>query len=294
MTHGTASRYPGPRIAAALRSALAAALLLGWLAGCSTLEGLGGSANYTALREGVAKLKSGDQAAAMRILDGLLSKKGATAATYVAVAAACQEARRYDLSASYAERGLAETPAAGADLHGALYSLLGAARQQLGDYDRAIEAHQAAMHLTPEEPAALNNLAYAYADAPDGLERMRDAERLAREAIDQAVAKGKPSAEMAVYLDTLGWVQFKRGDIEHALVNLLAAADALPNEPDILFHLAQAYSTTGRLADARVMLERALRTEPKHARAARALSELLALTEPQGDEPRATMGRPSP
>ncbi len=263
-----------------VKGALATGAAVLWalaVAGCGVMETVGQVRDTPILRSAVEKLKSGDEAAAVKQFDSLLARQRGSADAYVLVAAACQEARRFDLSAIYAERGLRETPGADAAQHGRLHSLLGIARQQLGDFERSIESHQAARHLLPDDPGVLNNLAYAYADAPDNTERLQEAVRLATAAIEMAVGKGRTSEEIAIYRDTLGWAQLKLGLLDQATVNLTIAADTLANEPDVLFHLAHAYTIAGRLPEARVMLERAVRADPKHARASRALAELKAL-----------------
>lgn len=245
--------------------------------GCAQLDAFGGMGSQSTVKEAVEKLKAGDDQAAMALLDKLVSRRGAGAESYVMAAAACQVARRFDLAAVYAQRGLSETPGANSETHARLHSILGSARQQLGDYDRAIESHLAARHLAPGDPAILNNLAYAYAEAPNGLERLRDAERLAQEAIEIAREKGAQPEEMAAYLDTLGWVQLKLGKTDLALVNLTAAADMVPDENDVLLHLARAYLALGRQKDAQILFERMLRSDPKDRRAKDALRELKAL-----------------
>lgn len=103
---------------------------------------------------------------------------------------------------------------------------------------------------------------------------LAQAESLAIEAVEGAQSAGADQATMGVFLDTLGWVQFKRGDLRQALANLTRAADAAPDQPEILYHLALAYLAQGRRHDAIVMLERALKLKPNFTAASRRLSEL--------------------
>jgi tetratricopeptide (TPR) repeat protein len=254
------------------------------------MEIMGAAADAGPLKEASDKLAKGDERGATRIFDRILMSRGADARTYLGVASACQAARRFDLVATYAERGTESTPAADAAIHAKLYGMLGVARQQLGDYDAAIRAHQAALHLDGEDPAILNNLAYAYAEAPGMSDKLDEAERMAREAVSRATAKGQSAEDLAIYLDTLGWILFKRGLPGEALINLTAAADAMPYEPDILYHLSRAFAATGRLDEAREMLERAVKTDPKHVQAASALDEMRRMDAPAEDGPRASVG----
>jgi Flp pilus assembly protein TadD len=246
-------------------------------AGCAVVQGIVQSREEPVLRDAIARLKKGDEAGATRLLDSLLNTKDVAPETYLLVAAACQDARRSDLSAGYAERGLQETPGAKADVHARLYSILGAARQDLGDFDRAIEAHKTALHLRPDEPALMNNLAYAMAEAPDQYGRLEQAEQLASRAVELAARQNAPPEELAMYQDTLGWAQFKLGWLNKALMNLTAASDALPSQPEILYHCAKVYASLGRIREARVILRRAVREDPSYTRAVVTLRELDAM-----------------
>jgi tetratricopeptide (TPR) repeat protein len=89
--------------------------------------------------------------------------------------------------------------------------------------------------------AASNDLAYYWSDAGANLER---SEALAR----QAVAS---EPDNSAYLDTLGWVLYKRGRFEEARKYLLQAVDVAPEpDPEVLDHLADASYRMGDYAEA--------------------------------------------
>lgn len=89
----------------------------------------------------------------------------------------------------------------------------GAARQVLAIY--------------PDHPAALNFLAYLWAQQRRDLpQAMAYAQRALRQAPDDPAI-----------LDTLGWVQLRSGKISEAAQSLIRAAALRPDDPEVLLHL---------------------------------------------------------
>ena len=66
------------------------------------------------------------------------------------------------------------------------------------------------------------------------------------------------TSENPFYLDTLGWVHYRKGDYSLAVVSLKRAADELPNHPYINYHLAMAYLKSGQRDLSRKHLEKAV------------------------------------
>lgn len=91
----------------------------------------------------------------------------------------------------------------------------------------------------PDDPSALNDLGYLWADQGKRLER-------AHRMILQAVQR---EPENAAYRDSLGWVLFRKGRIHEALVELEKAARLDP-DPTVLDHLGDAYRAAGQNAKA--------------------------------------------
>ena len=60
-------------------------------------------------------------------------------------------------------------------------------------------------------------------------------------------------------LDTLGWAQLRAGDLAAAAGNLEEAHRLLPSNAEVTFHLGLAYGRLGKSAQARSLLEEALR-----------------------------------
>ena len=249
--------------------------------GCDPQRYLRGSPAAPELQEASRKYETGQISAALAELDKAIKARPSDPEVYLTVADWCLQHNQPHRAISYAERGLEATPGAPARIHAALYSVKGAALQTIGDLREAVAAHQAALKLVPEEPTFKNNVAYAMTELAESDPMLAHAESLAVEAVESAQSAGAEPATLGVFLDTLGWVQFKRGDLRQALVNLTRAADGAPDQPDILYHLALAYLAQGRRPDAIVMLERALKLKPNFAEASRRLSELRGTPEPR-------------
>jgi predicted Zn-dependent protease len=63
-----------------------------------------------------------------------------------------------------------------------------------------------------------------------------------------------------LFLDTLGWVRFKMGQQEEALRLMKNAVAKSPEFPTLNYHLGMAYHQSGKLAEARAHLSRALKS----------------------------------
>src|SRR5262249_30909327 len=89
------------------------------------------------------------------------------------------------------------------------------------DFSRAEEQLQLILRTEPHDPGANNDLGYLWADQGKNL---AEAERMIRKAIDldreqrQRSSPGgiEDNRDNAAYLDSLGWVRFRRGDVHEA------------------------------------------------------------------------------
>lgn len=125
------------------------------------------------------------------------------------------------------------------------------------------EMHRAAGELEiPDDSEGadiLNVMAYAYANAGTNLDR---ALAYARRAVEVVLMLQRPEtvpAEVwerqiasvtAAYRDTLGWVLFKGGDHAGAVRQLTHAAEVLPDDPTVTWHLGRALLAAKRPKDA--------------------------------------------
>jgi tetratricopeptide (TPR) repeat protein len=159
-----------------------------------------------------------------------------------------------------------------------LYTL-GAVLERSGATAEAIARMRELLEVNPRNAAAMNFIGYTLADRGEQLE---EAERLVRRALAIHPDSG-------AYLDSLGWVQFRRGDVARAAGTLERAAELEPDEPTILEHLGDAYGGASRRDDAAGAYRRALAairtTDDPQARERTAIVErkLRALTSPVAD-----------
>lgn len=113
----------------------------------------------------------------------------------------------------------------------------GYSEDRLNQFDAARAAYEAVLKAHPRNVAAANNLAGLIADAWPGdktlLERARRLTEPNRNSTNPAL------------VDTLGWVQFRLGNLDDALALLQRAANADPKNPQIRYHLGVALLKAG-------------------------------------------------
>jgi len=129
--------------------------------------------------------------------------------------------------------------------------MLATAAEADGDYDRAIAQFRAVLAYSPNEAAALNNLAYDLAVHRD---RAEEALPLAQRAV--AVSK------TAALMDTLAWIQhlLKHDAEAAATMRLVRSTNAA--DPDLLWHAAVIFTAVNDLPSAAAALNLALKVKP--------------------------------
>ena len=118
----------------------------------------------------------------------------------------------------------------------------------LKDFRRSEEHYQKMLATEPTSPVALNNVAYIYSEHLNQLDRAYEMAQKAR-----AVLPRDPGTA-----DTLGWILYKRADYTRALTLLEESAQALPDNPEVLFHLGMTHYAMGNERAARTSFERSL------------------------------------
>lgn len=241
---------------------ITAAWLLFAPSGCSPVQQLRGTALPPDLAEAAALLrKPGGEAEAVRKLDAVVQKRPKDVSIYIQIArGVCLASRKPDLAIRYAEQGLAIAPATAKNERIELNMILGEAYARAGDFTRSLEHHERAAAILPGNAVLMNNVAYAIAEAPGSTGRLNEALELARRAVEQARKdRNFTSRDLATFVDTLGWVQYRLGRLDEAIANLAEAADLAPDMAEIQYHLATAYEARGRWAEAATAVERGMR-----------------------------------
>jgi tetratricopeptide (TPR) repeat protein len=132
---------------------------------------------------------------------------------------------------------------------------LGQAYQQLGKTDQAVENYRQALALNDKDVASLNNLAWILGE----IRKKPD------EALPLASKAEQIAPNSAEVLDTLAWIQYRRGDYADAEKSLARAVERATENGTIRYHLGMTYARLGRKADAVSALRRAAQLDPKLA-----------------------------
>lgn len=136
------------------------------------------------------------------------------------------------------------------------YFNYGAAAEQAGLYDKAADLLRKSIALDPENSAeAYNYLGFMWADHNMNLD---EAETMIRRALES-------EPNNASYLDSLGWVEFRKGQFDRALDNLLRAAKTAEHDDPVVFeHIGDTYLKLNRTREALEAWQKALALDPKN------------------------------
>lgn len=258
-------------VVALLLAACAVAMLLA--TGCADANRMiGRGADFA---DAQSALRRGDRARAVRLFDEAIQRDNSDLATYVAAAQAALGVPGYaDLALEYANAGLAVRGGT-KENRALLHSVAGAAHQSRDEGPAALESHRAAYELVQDNMVLQNNLAYAYAEYSDRPVDLDTAEKLALKAVAQANHENAGDEVMGTFLDTLGWVYLRQSRTREAVLTLDEAAEAVPANADVWYHLGRAYLAAGRGPSAKSALLRAYKLDSKHAGAREWLSRLV-------------------
>lgn len=180
-------------------------------------------------------------------------------------------------------QGLAQSPNARAQDFirlGEIYMAMKRPLDAVSVYDRAIALAErdeggapwsywlfkgSAQHDAGQWPAARDALAKAVALAPDqaiALNYLGYSQLERRENLDEAERLIRKASELrpkdSAITDSLGWTYFVRGKVPEAIITLERAVRDEPGEPTINEHLGDAYWTAGRRIEARYAWNAAL------------------------------------
>ncbi|PID40796.1 MAG: hypothetical protein CR984_01340 [Proteobacteria bacterium] len=134
---------------------------------------------------------------------------------------------------------------------GAAYLTLGLIYQQDKAYEKAIAVYQQALANNPDFWFAANNLAFLMGETSTETADLEDALELANQALLKR--PDDPSA-----LDTVGWLYYRLGKYNKALLLIEQAAARAPDTVIIHSHLGMVLYKMGRIGEARENLKKAL------------------------------------
>ncbi len=181
---------------------------------------------------------------ALQVATELIADKTVRWEAYLLLAGVQSDLERFDDAVDSLNLGLEHYPQ-----HPRLLFIRGVNEERAGQLEACIATMKEVIKVNPEESAAYNYLGYLYAEQGRNLV---EAEKLILRALQIKPNDG-------YYLDSLGWVYFKKGQLNRALETLMRALKVIPNEGVVLEHVGDVYEKKGDKAKALEYYEKALK-----------------------------------
>jgi tetratricopeptide (TPR) repeat protein len=192
-------------------------------------------------------LKKDDRNAAFRLLDDYAAKERAEALDVeFAKAALLDDFGKHTDAIALLQLALERYP----DHPGVRYQIA-LIQDKAGLTRESVRSFESLLKDRPEDASLLNALGYSLADRSQKLPR---AESLIRKALEA-------SPDNPAFLDSLGWVRFRRGDVPGAMPYLEKAYRIFP-DPEIASHWGELLWVSGKQAEARALWARSLARAP--------------------------------
>jgi len=134
----------------------------------------------------------------------------------------------------------------------AVIGVLGNAYLAKNDLKSAQQMYEKANQLAPHDPLLQNNLAWVYAVQGQNLDVALSLAQQAKQAAPDFVAIN----------DTLGWIQYKKGNYPVAVGLLTEVVQKMPQSSEYRYHLGMALSAAGQKDKAKDELKKALQLTP--------------------------------
>jgi tetratricopeptide (TPR) repeat protein len=192
-------------------------------------------------------MQKDDRRAAFKMLDDHAAKERSEALDVeFAKAALLEDAGRATEAIALLQLALERFP----DHPGVRYQIA-LIQDKAGMERESIKNFESLLKARPEDASLLNALGYSLADRNQKLPR---AEQLIRKALEA-------SPDNPAFLDSLGWVRFRRGDVEGAIPHLERAYRIFP-DAEIASHWGEALWQLGKQPEARAVWARSLARSP--------------------------------
>lgn len=133
------------------------------------------------------------------------------------------------------------------------YFQLGIALDSVKKWPEAEKMFKHVIKIDPTNSSAYNYLGYTYADRNENL---FEARKLIEKALE--IDQDNPA-----YADSLGWLNFREGNILRAIDHLKSAVESMP-DPAIFDHLGDCYHALENSPEAALNYSNALRLDPKN------------------------------
>jgi tetratricopeptide (TPR) repeat protein len=201
---------------------------------------------------GMVAVRQDRAAAAKDFFGQTIEKDSGFVDGWIYLAAAYREMDSIEISITVLQRGLPYCTEV-QDKTRLLYAL-GSVEERAGRFDSAVVRFQQLLAIDSGYAPALNYLGYMLAERGERLP-------YAQELIERAL--GLDSTNGA-YIDSYGWVLFKQGKYDQALVQLLKAAEYITTDAVVFDHIGDVYRASGNETEARRYYQKALDIDPKN------------------------------
>lgn len=192
---------------------------------------------------GSTQLVIGQKDQAEKTFKSAIERQPKATAAYMALANLYTQQKNYDVALTTLRAALKEVPG-----HSGTRMSLAGVLEMKRDFEGAIAEYES---LIKDEPGSLviaNNLASLLTDA-----------RTDKASLDRAaaLAANLQKSPVPYFKDTVGWVQYRRGEFKPATELLQQASAELPNSAVVRYHLGVAYIASGDIASGNEQLKRA-------------------------------------
>ena len=183
-----------------------------------------------------------DRAGAMATLQRALDKVPDEPAIHAYIGLVYSRDRQYEKAIEcFAKAEAMSSKAGDKRIQPQFYFWYGAACEQAGHFERAEALLEQCIALSPESDEALNYLAYMWADRGVNLDK----------ALDYVQRALKLNPDDGAYLDTLGWIRYRRGEYEQALEAQQDAVRLMPGDATVSDHMGDIMQALGQAREAR-------------------------------------------
>ncbi len=191
--------------------------------------------------------QSGQEGAAIEVLQQLTESHGHLLQVHVALADLLRELDRFEESKAPYDNAISMISEP-MEQHWIIYFTRGIAFERTGQWDQAESDFRKALELKPDQPTVLNYLGYSLLELQTNME---EALALIERAVEQ-----RPDAGHII--DSLGWGLYRLGRYAEAVPHMEDAAERLPIDPIVNDHLGDVYWAVGRHREAEFQWHRAL------------------------------------
>lgn len=210
--------------------------------------------------------KSGDFKGALALMQEAIGGRDDAPTLYAFYASLLDESNDYATGVTMLEGATKKFPE-----NTQLLFYLGNLYDRTGKADKSIAVMKKIIDLDGNHVQALNYLAFTYADMSKNLD---EAEQLAIRALDLQPNDG-------YILDTVGWVYFKKGQVEESIRYLEAALNQKPDESIVAEHLGDAYYVYELKDKAKEMYLRAVKLESNESKVKKIRAKIVTMEKAQ-------------